>query len=470
MSKPADWESHIDVCGFFFREEPRYEPPPGLEAFLAKGSPPIYVGFGSIVVSDPERLTAVVLEAIEKTGVRAVIARGWSNLGKDLSSSDNVYFLGDCPHEWLFQHVSAVFHHGGAGTTACGLRNARPTAIIPFFGDQPFWGEMVAAAGAGPKPIKHKALNVDNLTAAIRFCLTAGASAAVQKIASNMATENGVRSAAASFHRNLPLEGLTCDILPGQAAVWAYKAPSKKIIRLSKFAAEVLIEYLRVDAKKLLASDTYTIQIINKRWDPITGGASALIGSVTDTSMALGAMIRESQKEYNRNEDLGEGSSSSAGSSKPSRIAAVVGKNLGKASGSLLKGITVDIPFAFAEGLHGAPRLYGEKVQEHGQVTDWKSGAAVAGKSFAHGMYDGITGIVMRPINGGREEGALGVAKGVGQGVMGAYWKTTGGEFACVSVSREGRNTDKNDSFGCSLGLSYAGVSHAKHILILTQS
>lgn len=122
-----------DVCGFFFRDPPSYSPPPELLRFIDGGPPPIYIGFGSIVIDDPERITGLLLEAIQRTGVRALISRGWSNLGG--TATDNVMYLGDCPHEWLFQHVAAVIHHGGAGTTACGLLHGRPTTIVPFFGE-----------------------------------------------------------------------------------------------------------------------------------------------------------------------------------------------------------------------------------------------------------------------------------------------------------------------------------------------
>lgn len=99
------------------------------------GPPPVYIGFGSIVIDDPEKLTSMILEAVRACGVRAIVSRGWSKLGGDMPSTDEVLFIDDCPHEWLFQHVSAVVHHGGAGTTACGLRNACPTFIVPFFGE-----------------------------------------------------------------------------------------------------------------------------------------------------------------------------------------------------------------------------------------------------------------------------------------------------------------------------------------------
>jgi UDP:flavonoid glycosyltransferase YjiC (YdhE family) len=122
-----------DICGFFFRDSPQYTPPHELDEFLRAGPPPIYIGFGSIVIDDPENMTAILLAAVKATGVRAIISRGWSKLGGE--EVPNVLYLGDCPHEWLFQHVAAVVHHGGAGTTACGLLNGRPTTIIPFFGE-----------------------------------------------------------------------------------------------------------------------------------------------------------------------------------------------------------------------------------------------------------------------------------------------------------------------------------------------
>lgn len=139
VPKPTDWPPYIDVCGFFFRETPQYSPPAHIVDFLNRGSKPIYIGFGSIVLDDPAAMTKSIMSAIRMSGVRAIISKGWSKLGSDLTLDEtndtNVLFIDDCPHEWLFQHVSVVVHHGGAGTTACGIRNACPTIIVPFFGE-----------------------------------------------------------------------------------------------------------------------------------------------------------------------------------------------------------------------------------------------------------------------------------------------------------------------------------------------
>lgn len=73
------------------------------------------------------------------------------------------------PHEWLFPRMTAVVHHGGAGTTAEGLRAGRPTAVFPSnFGDQLFWGRRVHALGAGPEPVPQKRLTVEGLVVSIR--------------------------------------------------------------------------------------------------------------------------------------------------------------------------------------------------------------------------------------------------------------------------------------------------------------
>ena len=190
------------------------------------------------MIDESDRLTKILLEAVRISGVRAIISRGWSKIG-EASASKSIFYLDDCPHEWLFQKVSAVVHHGGAGTTACGLANARPTIVVPFFGDQPFWGQMIANAKAGPKPIPHKALNSKNLAYAIAYCLTVEAATAAGEIAARIRNENGVQQAVASFHRRLPRDSMGCELAPQQPATWLYTA-CKFPIRLSNLAVESL--------------------------------------------------------------------------------------------------------------------------------------------------------------------------------------------------------------------------------------
>ncbi|KAL5339043.1 hypothetical protein BJX70DRAFT_177089 [Aspergillus crustosus] len=447
MAKPADWPAHIDVCGFFFRDTPIYTPPKSLDTFLRSGPTPVYIGFGSIVIDDPEEFTSIILESVRLLGIRAIISRGWSKLGGE--PSDSVFYIDDCPHEWLFQHVSAVVHHGGAGTTACGLRNGRPTTIIPFFGDQPFWGSLIAASGAGSQPIPYRDVNVENLAEAIRLCLQSETQRAAQNIASNMQYESGVKAAVDSFHRNLPIDRMRCQLIPDRAATWVCKSPT---LRVSKLAAQILVEHLRVGKKALQAYESKPIIIENRRWDPVTGATSAAIGTGTNMVKSTADIFLKPYQEY---QDFQRGRSGTSRPTTPRSLstppsivtshpedstfspiqsktprattglqatgtmAAASAKGVGKFLGSYFKGMMVDIPLATTEGLRAVPRLYGEETKDHGTVKDWKSGMVVGYNAFSHGMVDGLTGVFTQPYKGAKEEGALGAMKGLAKGTIG---------------------------------------------------
>jgi UDP:flavonoid glycosyltransferase YjiC (YdhE family) len=134
IPKPPDWDDHIKITGFSFLEQAStYTPPQDLLDFLASGTTPMYIGFGSIVIDDPDGLTKLIEEALRITGERAIVSKGWSGLGAK-GVSDNIYLIGNAPHDWLFKQVSAVCHHGGAGTTAAGIALGKPTIVVPFFG------------------------------------------------------------------------------------------------------------------------------------------------------------------------------------------------------------------------------------------------------------------------------------------------------------------------------------------------
>lgn len=191
-----------------------------------------------------------MFEAISKAGQRAIVSKGWGNLGvDDVEVPDGILVIESVPHDWLFRHVSCVVHHGGAGTTAAGLALGCPTIIIPFFGDQQFWGEIVARTGAGPTPIPHKQLTVEKLTAAIEMALDDSTRQRAREIAQKMAKESGVRDAVCSFHRQLDLRRLRCAICQTRPAVWHLKHTE---VGLSAFAATVLVEMGRVKPEDLV--------------------------------------------------------------------------------------------------------------------------------------------------------------------------------------------------------------------------
>jgi sterol 3beta-glucosyltransferase len=204
IPKPADWGEHITVTGYWFLEEAdHWQPPTALIAFLESGPPPVYIGFGSMSTRNPEEMTALVLQALERTKQRGLLLTGWGGLSQS-ALPDHVFKIEYAPHDWLFPRMAAVVHHGGAGTTGAGLRAGVPNIVIPFLVDQPFWGKRVAALGAGPQPILRKKLTVDRLAAAMTTAVTDTAMrrrAAV--IGERIRAENGVANAVAWIHQTL---------------------------------------------------------------------------------------------------------------------------------------------------------------------------------------------------------------------------------------------------------------------------
>jgi UDP:flavonoid glycosyltransferase YjiC (YdhE family) len=239
IPKPKDWGKHISISGFFFLSlASSYNPDPDLAAFLAAGPPPVYIGFGSIVVDDPNAMTKLIFEAVKITGVRALVSKGWGGLGGDeLGVPEGVYMLGNVPHDWLFKHVSCVVHHGGAGTTAAGIALGRPTVVVPFFGDQPFWGNMTFKAGAGPAPIPFKQLTAEKLAAAITEALKPATLERAHELGDKIREEKGTEVGGKAFHDQLDIDSLRCTLSPSRVAVWRVKRTQ---IRLSALAATVL--------------------------------------------------------------------------------------------------------------------------------------------------------------------------------------------------------------------------------------
>lgn len=169
---PADFPPHVHVTGSWFLEAATpWEPPAALTAFLQAGPPPVYVGFGSTGGRGAEQRARIVLDALAQAGQRGVLARGWGGLATG-ALPNTAYALDEAPHDWLFPRMAAVVHHGGSGTTAAGLRAGKPTVICPSFGDQPFWGRLVAERGLGPEPIPQLKLSASRLAEAIRTAAT----------------------------------------------------------------------------------------------------------------------------------------------------------------------------------------------------------------------------------------------------------------------------------------------------------
>lgn len=167
VPRPADYPDSAHITGYWWRPPLReWTPPAELAAFLAQRGPVVYIGFGSMgFARDAERRGEIILEAVRRAGIRAVVSKGWGAVR--MPADDDVHVVEEVPHDWLFPRVAAVVHHGGAGATAAGLRAGRPTLICPVLGDQSFWGDRVRDLGAGPEPLRLRRLSADELAAAL---------------------------------------------------------------------------------------------------------------------------------------------------------------------------------------------------------------------------------------------------------------------------------------------------------------
>ena len=476
IPKPKDWGPEINVTGFVFLNlAESFKPPAELSKFLDAGPPPVYIGFGSIVVDDPEKFTKLIFEAIEKAGVRALVSEGWGGLGDDGNSPDNVFMLGNTPHDWLFPRVSAVVHHGGAGSTAIGLKCGKPTMIVPFFGDQPFWGAMVAKAGAGAEPIPYKHLTADKLANSIKKLLESETQNAAKELARKIEEEgDGAKNAIASFHSSLPTSGnhsIRCSVFEERVAVWWLKDTH---MRLSALAAEMLVRQKKIQWKDLRLIRHYEWNDFEGPGEPFTGAGAALAGTVGEAVHGIGGTpwrwrktLKGEGKRNKTNEklrtnlddqnaraskesqsDVGPGSSSpddpekvsealrtSADRAGPNLSGGIVENNLAQdlaidtgsgfaRTGAALAKAPMDISLALVRGFHNAPRLYGDStVRTPRRVQGIKSGLKAAGEEARFGVYDGWTGLFKQPYRGVKEEGALGLAKGVGKGIGGLVLK-----------------------------------------------
>ncbi|MAU08815.1 MAG: hypothetical protein CL607_03260 [Anaerolineaceae bacterium] len=162
----AEWGDHVHTTGYWLLDEADWQPSPELTAFLAAGDAPIYIGFGSMPVSDPQATTQLLVEALQQTHKRGIINAGWAKLGaSDLP--ETVFLLDYAPFRWLFPQMKSIVHHGGSGTTGLALQSGRPSLVVPFTADQPFWGQRTQQLGVGPAAIPFAKLTKDKLVNAI---------------------------------------------------------------------------------------------------------------------------------------------------------------------------------------------------------------------------------------------------------------------------------------------------------------
>ena len=194
---PSDWPENVYNTGYWFLDSPgSWSAPAGLADFISAGKPPVYAGFGS--TGDKGRaleMTELLIESLRLSGQRGVLAAGWQGLTKINGAGEEVFFIDSAPHSWLFPKMSAVIHHGGAGTTAAGFRAGVPQVIVPSGNDQFAWGKRVNELGAGPLPVSRKKLTAAGLSKVINEALENGVNETAVALGKKIRQEDGAGKA-----------------------------------------------------------------------------------------------------------------------------------------------------------------------------------------------------------------------------------------------------------------------------------
>jgi len=255
--KPHDWPEQCKVVGTFTQftgkkiEKVELSPEDtekfkDLIEWIEAGPPPVFIGFGSMVVKDTTSLQQMIMEAAKELGTRIVVQSSWSKLDveTDCLGADGqklCHNVGPCSHDWLLPQCCGVIHHGGAGTTAAGLRYGLPTLVCPFFGDQYMWGEMVHRADVGPKPCPVTKLTKDILVEKLRELTDPKTKEAALNLSVRMNNEDGVLAGLDHFWSSLPKDSMMCTIslIMGKSMLAKYSIMGKKI-PISQEVASVL--------------------------------------------------------------------------------------------------------------------------------------------------------------------------------------------------------------------------------------
>ncbi len=335
--------------------------------------------------------------------------------------------------------MAAVCHHGGAGTTAAGLRAGKPTIIVPFFGDQFFWGTMICKSGAGAPPIPGKRLNAKELIEAFKIVHQADTREAAEKLRIAFQHENGCDAAVDSFHRHLPLRKMRSDLETSFSACYYLKDYN---LQISRPVAHVLVAAGVIEESQLLRHSTYN-------WDksrnddrphfPIRGlmknGQKAFNSLFIDTPKGLKRAVSST--------NLLTGARDGA-----ECIAKGVGKGIGYASIGCLS-FYGDV----TDALERLPNLYDpySDCDQHKrpQVDDFQSGAKAAKNSVWHGFKDGVTGLVNKPRTGFQRHGILGGAAGAAVALPNVVIQPIAGTLASLTwlsrgIYAEAKNLKNN--------------------------
>ncbi|EDN98665.1 hypothetical protein SS1G_13524 [Sclerotinia sclerotiorum 1980 UF-70] len=457
VPKPKDWGPEIDIAGFVFLDLANtFTPSDDLTKFLEDGEPPVYIGFGSIVVDDPDKFTEMIFEAVKKAGVRALVSKGWGGLGAEGIKQ----CLTDEAREAVEKIAKGIeaegdgaenavksFHRSltlrGEHSMRCSILEDR-VAVWTMKGTNLRLSALAAELLVERKQITWKQLRLIRHHEWNDFEgpgePISGVTTAVTGTVTGIAT--GVGGIPFKVRKTIKRRSMHEE------------RKKRKSEEIRKSGSGSTLNEKKASSRKSGDSTTLNNQAIQeenhqkKNGDPNKNtentnsspqaqntSPQAALDSSTNAGMANHTTSGEPTRQCsqaNREEQNLQAADNIEDQSMLSRgsttnEAEAVAKEIGYGFGRTAEAVArapMDLALALAQGFHNAPRLYGDTtVRRPTRITGMKSGLKAAGEEFIFGIYDGVTGLVVQPYTGARDHGALGFVKGVGMGLTGFVLK-----------------------------------------------
>ncbi|WP_394842209.1 SAM-dependent methyltransferase [Pendulispora brunnea] len=209
VPRPSDWGDANVMTGYWTMPEDMRmracgDPSPELVRWLEAGSPPVYLGYWRLPVTDKAAMLRLAVDVANTLGIRFVIGANWTEQEiAALRVPENIFITSSVDHDWLFERCSATVHHGGAGTTAATLRAGLPMVIFPLCNDQPFWGRRITDLGVGTC-MPFEQLTATRLGQALRGIQSEDVRTRARKLGEALRREDGIATAVRTIEERLP--------------------------------------------------------------------------------------------------------------------------------------------------------------------------------------------------------------------------------------------------------------------------
>jgi UDP:flavonoid glycosyltransferase YjiC (YdhE family) len=195
----AEWNGRRPFVGALTMELPT-DADGEVATWIAAGTSPVYFGFGSTPIQSPTDTIAMIGAACKELGVRALVYSGSSG-SNSTTEADHVKLVGLVNYAAIFPICRAVVHHGGAGTTAAGLRAGIPMLILWDVADQPIWAAQVRRMKVGCAQ-RLSSTTRESLAAHLRYILAPQFETRASEMATRMTTPAASVTAAADLLEN----------------------------------------------------------------------------------------------------------------------------------------------------------------------------------------------------------------------------------------------------------------------------